>query len=167
MNGAPVACPIRVMTRRESLTLLLTSPALTGLLPAGEAANLTGAWDLQVGKSEWGKKEKPVSAEVAIQHKEPQIEYKGTIISGPNGESRTFVFSGLIDGVARPYQNGQLTIRRADDRTTISEFKSTDGKTVETTRTTISRDGKSLTRRTYAQGPQGAMVWTEVYTRRP
>ena len=155
------------MTRRESLTLLVASSSLAGLLAAGDAANLTGTWDLQVGKSEWGKKEKPVSAEVTIQHNEPQIQYKGTVVTGPNGESRTFEFSGAIDGVAKPNEKGHLVMKRVDDRTTVSEVKSADGKTVETTRTTVSRDGKTLNRRIYAEGPQGSMVWNEVYTRRP
>lgn len=155
------------MTRRESLTVLLASSSFAGLLKGGQAANLSGAWDLQVGKSEWGKKEKPVSAEVTIQHNEPEFHYKGTVVTGANGESRTFEFSGAIDGVAKPYEQGQLMMKRVDDRTMISEFKSQDGKTAETTRTTLSRDGKTLTRRIYTQGPQGSMVWNEVYTRRP
>jgi hypothetical protein len=153
------------MTRRRSLTALLVAVFLPPLLHA-EAANLTGTWDLDIEQSDWGKKDKPVSAQVEIQHNEPALRYEGTIITGTQGESRRFAFDGAIDGKQRALAGGSMVVRRVDDRTITSEYKSADGRTVETTRTTISDDGRRLTRRVHAEGPTGTVAWTEVYNRR-
>jgi hypothetical protein len=152
------------MTRRN-LPALIACALLPAVLHA-EPVNLTGTWDLAVEESDWGKKDKPVSAHVEIQHNEPTLRYQGAIITGSQGESRHFEFEGAIDGKQRALAGGSIVVRRVDDRTITSEHKSADGKTVETTRTSISADGKRLTRRVHAEGPAGALVWTEVYKRR-
>jgi hypothetical protein len=153
------------MTRRESLFALLTPAFLPRFLRA-EAVNLTGTWDLDIEQSDWGNKDKPVSAHVEIQHSEPALRYEGAIVTGTEGESRRFEFDGAVDGKERAITGGNMVVRRVDDRTITSEYKSADGRTVETTRTTISEDGKRLTRRVHAQGPTGTFAWTEVYKRR-
>ena len=153
------------MTRREYGPVLLAAIALPGLLLA-EAVNLTGAWDLDVEQSQWGKKDKPVSAHVEIRHNEPALRYEGSIVTGTQGEARRFEFDGAVDGKPHSLTEGQVILRRIDDRTIASEYKSADGKTIETTRTSISRDGKQLTRRVHTQGPAGTLTWTEVYKRR-
>jgi hypothetical protein len=94
------------------------------------------------------------------------LRYEGAIVTGTEGESRRFEFDGAVDGKERAITGGNMVVRRVDDRTITSEYKSADGRTVETTRTTISEDGKRLTRRVHAQGPTGTFAWTEVYKRR-
>lgn len=144
----------------------MAAAILPGLLFAEAAANLTGTWDLDVEHSGWGKKDKPVSAHVTIQHNEPALRYQGAIVTGAEGESRSFEFDGAIDGKPRAVPEGHIVLKRVDDRTIASEYKSADGKTTETTRTTLSGDGKRLTRRVHTQGPTGTLTWIERYTRR-
>jgi hypothetical protein len=153
------------MMRRLVLgSLLLGAPA--SVLLAADAANLTGTWHLNVEKSKWGRKPKPQSAEVTVEHAEPRLHYKGTVVTGLNGESRSFEFTGAIDGKEYPFGDGKITVKRVDARTTAAEYKSSDGRTVDRTRTTISEDGRTLTRQISSRGPQGNLSWTEVYEKR-
>jgi hypothetical protein len=130
-------------------------------------ANLTGRWHLHVARSRWGKKQKPQSGEVTIEHSEPKLHYKGTVVAGLNGESRTFEFTGSIDGKAYSFGDGKITIKRVNERTTTSEYTSKDGQIVERARTSLPADGKTLTRQMTSRGPQGRLSWTEVYERHP
>jgi hypothetical protein len=132
-------------------------------LRAADVANLSGKWVLNVQKSDWGKKPKPQSAEVIVEHQEPQLRYKGTVVTGANGESRSFEYTGAIDGKEYSYRDGKAVVKRVDARTTSSEYRSSDGRTVEQARTTLSADGKTLTRRITARDPEGRSSWTEVY----
>jgi hypothetical protein len=165
-TGSPIASTVFTMVRPGFLHFLLTF-ALLPALRAGEAVNMSGTWDLKIDQSEWGKKEKPVSSHVVIEHNEPILRYKGTIITGTNGESRTFEFAGSIDGKEHPFREGKVVLKRLNDRTTTSKFTSADGKTVQTARTTIDEHGRKMTRRIHSEGPEGSFAWIEVYERRP
>jgi hypothetical protein len=153
------------MIVRWPLLVLFLFALVPGLL-AADAYNLTGAWDLKVDQSNWGKKEKPVSAHIVINHNEPALQYKGTVVTDQDGRSRSFEFSGAIDETPHSYADGQMVVKRVDGRTITSEYRSNDGRTVETTRTTVDRDGRTMTRRIHLESPIGSATWTEVYERR-
>lgn len=132
-------------------------------------ANLTGNWRLNIDKSDWGTKPKPLSVVLSIEHKEPILTYSGSVMYAGE-DTRDFGFFGAIDGkpytMARSFGNGTAVLRRIDSTTFDSVFRSTDGAYTETSRTTVSRDGKTLTRKLRLQTPEGTRSWTEVYERR-
>ncbi len=146
--------------------VLLASAAFSLYAVAGEIPSLSGAWTLNVEKSRWGNKPKPKSVVVHIEHNEPALKYQGTVVDA-TGESRDFSLEGMIDGKPYPivadYGEGLVTIRRLNDTTIRSEFRTHDGRYVETARTSISSDGRTLTRRIRLRGPDGSRSWTEVY----
>jgi len=144
---------------------LLVCAAIPLLLCAAIVPNLTGDWKLNVDKSHWGKKVRPVSETVHIDHNEPSWKYKGSVTE-PNGEPRTFSYDGAIDGKERdassPYGPGKMTFRRVNRFTISSTFKSNDGRFTETA-TSTSTDGRVLTRRMSLNSPDGNLSWTEVF----
>lgn len=155
----------------------MTDPVLRILLPlvlslgmgTAQTPSLTGAWDLNVAKSNWGKKAKPQSVEVTIEHSEPDLKYSGVAVDAQE-HTRHFEFAGKIDGkeypVAREYGEGKITLKRANPATLNSEFRSTDGRFVERATTTLSKDGKTLTRQMRLKSPDGNLSWTEIYEKR-
>jgi len=152
---------------------LLWLGALMVSLAAGVATaqviSLTGTWYLNVEKSQWGSMRKPASEALEIQHREPALQYHGTVTYS-NEETRDFAFEGSIDGkeyaMTRSFGTGTITLRRTDPFTIESIFKTTDGAYVENARTIVSRDGKTLTRRLRTQSPEGVKTWTEIWERR-
>jgi hypothetical protein len=154
----------------------MTLPRLRLLLPffvsllSAQTANLSGTWVLNVEKSKWGSKDKPVSGEVIVQHNEPAFNYSGWV-SGENGTRNSFEFKGAIDGKEHPLTGGdvgegKITIRRVNPKVIEGTAKSNDGSITEITRTQISADGKMLTRDIDLRGPAGHKKWTEVYERK-
>jgi hypothetical protein len=126
-------------------------------------------WQLNVAKSSWGKKQKPNSVSVEIDHREPALKYHGTVVD-THGDGRYFSFDGTIDGAERPFQGpygeGSIRFQRVDSQTVSSVFKSRDGNVVETVTMRLSRDGKVLSYRVRLKDPGGEMSWTEVYERK-
>src|SRR6185312_16314046 len=123
--------------------------AIPLLLWAAVVPNLSGTWKLNVEKSRWGKKEKPVGEIVKIQHDEPTWKYSGTVTL-PNSEEKTYSYDGALDGKERPvttaYGPGKITMKRTNRFTIDSVFRSDDGRFTETA-STNSTDGKTMTRR--------------------
>lgn len=149
--------------RAIPLAVLLLSSVGTG---AAQVADLSGSWKLNVEKSKWGKRPKLVSAIVQIEHREPVIKFTGIVVDAQQ-ESRHFAFEGRIDGKEYPgvtaYGDGIVVMRRVDSRTIASEYRSRDGRARQSIRTSVSRDGKTLTRRLRAAGPDGTVSWTEIW----
>lgn len=136
---------------------------------ASDPPSLTGDWHLNVQKSTWGSVAKPLSVVLSMEHKEPQLSYHGSVTYA-NEESREFGFSGAFDGkpynMSRSCGDGTIAMRRIDLRSFESTFKSDDGRCSETARTSLSPDGKTLTRKLRQTSPEGAKSWTEVYEKR-
>jgi hypothetical protein len=136
---------------------------------AGQTANFSGSWHLKVENSHWGSKPKPFSVVLVIEHKDPVLQYRGTV-THVNEDTRDFTFSGAIDGKEYPMISsigpGVVVLRRVDANTFESAFRNADGTRLETARTSLSRDGRSLTRKISQQTPEGIRTWTEIYERR-
>lgn len=151
-------------------TAALGLAALSTSICSAQVADLTGAWYLNVEKSKWGDVQKPVSILVTVNHKEPEIKYSGTMVYAGGEDTRTFAFSGAIDGkeypMTRSFGDGKVSTTRVNPRTTASVFRSNDGRWEENIRTTISRDGKEMRRSIHRKGPEGELEWTEVYERK-
>ena len=153
-------------------TLLWLGPVIVCLavgVCTAQTINLTGTWYLNAEKSQWGTVKKPISVVLEIQHREPALQYRGTVTYS-NEDTRDFAFEGAIDGkeyaMTRSFGAGTINLRRMDALTIEATFKTTDGAYIETTRTSLSRDGKTMTRRLRTQSPEGTKTWTEVYERR-
>jgi hypothetical protein len=138
-----------------------------------QVANLSGTWQLNVQRSNWGKHPKPTSGTVVIEHQEPKFKYSGAVNVQTGTETSpgksTFSYDGAIDGKEYPVTGtagaGKMTIRRVNPTTIESELRSSDGALLETAKTTISADGKRLTRDIKGAGPGGEVSWTETYDR--
>ena len=135
---------------------------------AADPTNLTGSWRLNVDRSIWGSRPKPVSIVLEIQHNEPALTYSGVVIYSGE-EARAFSFAGAVDGkryeMVRSFGAGSVILHRIDAATFESTFSTQDGRWVETTRTGISPDGKRLMRSIRLQSPSGVSTSTEVYDR--
>jgi hypothetical protein len=135
---------------------------------AGQPANLSGTWHLNIEKSRWGSKVQPLSVTLFIEHQEPILRYRGTV-THVNEDTRDFTFEGAIDG--KPYSMaasggvGTVVLHRVDANTFESVFRNADGTYMETARTSLSRDGRLLTRQIRLRTPEGTQTWTEVYER--
>lgn len=147
---------------------LLTAAALPALLYAQELRNMTGAWQLDINSSIWGNANKPLYVVMKIDHREPLLQYSGSVAYADE-EMRQLAFDGRIDGhdyaMVRSFGAGRIVIRRSSPSTIQSVFKTDDGKYVENAITTVSRDGRQLTRRIHVTSPAGGTNWTEVYRR--
>jgi hypothetical protein len=152
------------MWRRYAIAFL--SVALAGL--AAQPANLTGTWRLNVEKSVWGSRPKPISVTLQIEHKEPALQYSGTVIY-TGEEARPFSFTGGIDGRAyemnRSFGPGTAVLRRLNNHSFESVFTTSDSTFVETTRTTISWSGRVLTRHIELKTAAGTSKSVERYDR--
>jgi hypothetical protein len=135
----------------------------------GQIADLSGTWGLNVKKSSWSAMRKPEMVVLQIQHHEPELRLEGTV-EHANEESRHFAFAGAVNGkdypAQRSYGNGTVSIRRVNELTLTSTFRSSDGQYVEVTEIAASRDGHTLTQRIHLTTPSGKRAWTEVYERR-
>jgi hypothetical protein len=136
---------------------------------AGQPANISGSWHLNVEKSRWGSTPKPVSVTLEIRHSEPQLQYQGSVMYA-NEDRRDFGFFGAIDGkpyaMSRSFGSGNIILNRVDPFTVDSVFRTTDGYYVETARTSVSKDGKAMTRALRLKSPEGTTSWTEIYEKR-
>ncbi len=132
------------------------------LLAAAQAPDLSGTWKLNVGASDWNRKEPPKSIVVTIEHREPVIKISGLVVEDRE-RTNEFRFDGAIDGKPYPSEEGMRTLRRIDARTLESTWKSNDGRYYETSTTKLSRDGRRLTRQIDLKRPDGRIKWTEIY----
>ena len=143
--------------------------ALTWGVCAGQGQGFSGNWHLNVEKSHWGQATRPVSVVIVIDHREPLIQYHGSILY-VNDDTRAFGFAGAFDGkpykMSRSFGDGLIVLHRVDDLTFESTFHTDDGLYTENAHTSISRDGKILTRKLTVMAPDGNKNWVEVYDRR-
>jgi hypothetical protein len=143
-----------------AVAVLWTKPA------QAEVADISGTWKLNVEKSDFGKRPKPKSATLKLEHKEPSIKYTVTGTAG-DGKPMKIDFSGTLDGKDYPVHGSPFAAKsnatRVNNSTTKGVSTSSDGKTVETYTVTISKDGKTLTRKATVKGPDGEFTTLAIY----
>ena len=142
--------------------------ASAAVCTAAGPASFSGNWRLNTERSSWGTRPKPHSVTLDIEHKEPAITYSGVVIYSGE-DARPFTFSGVIDGKPYPMERsfgaGTAIVRRIDSLAIESVFRTPDGRYVETARTWITADGKTLFRRIRFAADGAVSVSTEVYSR--
>jgi hypothetical protein len=155
------------MFTRTSLILLACS-----FLMAAEVADMSGTWSLNTKRSRWGKMPQPSNIELRIEHKEPAFTYSGTINRPDEAASTSFEFHGAIDGKEYDVKEDnkvqrKIAFERKNDRTITSKSHFPDGRGVETSVMTLSRDGRTLSREMEFK-PKGAssQKWTEIYEKK-
>jgi hypothetical protein len=151
------------------LSTVLFGLCMPLLLHAQQPRDLTGEWTLDINASSWGNAHRPLAVLMSINHREPLLKYSGSIMY-TSEETRQFEFDGRIDGreysMERSFGAGRIVIRRLSASSIRSVFRTGDAEYTETAVTTISRDGRRLTRRIHVTGPGGDTHWTESYVRR-
>jgi hypothetical protein len=89
--------------------------------------------------------EEPFSVVLVIEHKDPMLQYHGTV-THTNEDTRDFVFSGALDGkeyaMVSSIGPGITVLHRVDANTLESAFRNADGTRLETALTSLSRHGK-------------------------
>lgn len=125
--------------------------------------NLSGTWALQVDKSDFGPMAVPTKRIDVIEHQEPKLTIKRTIVF-PTGETTsTLVYA--VDG--KPYKNvaggAEITSTLKWDGPVLvmtSTVASPQGEVGITDRYTLSGDGKTLTlvRTLSAQGQEATQT---------
>jgi hypothetical protein len=151
------------------LLVSLFALCLPLLLMGQQPADMTGAWRLDVASSSWGNAHRPLTVMMDIDHQEPVLRYSGSILYASE-DTRQFAFDGRIDGreyfMERSFGAGRIVLRRLSPNSIRSVFRTNDSQYTETAVTTVSRDGRRLTRRIHVTGPAGDTHWTESYVRR-
>ncbi|MBC7771522.1 MAG: hypothetical protein H7210_03390 [Pyrinomonadaceae bacterium] len=153
-----------MLSRRTAFAALLAASTVAF---SADVQNMGGSWKLNQEKSRWGKRDKPTGVELKIEHNEPAIRYTGTVINANATDRRDFKFDGAIDGQPHPATGpegeGAMTINRVNKFTTKWTFRSNDGKVTEEAMTSISGNGREMTRRMERKAPEGTVTWTEFY----
>jgi hypothetical protein len=153
-----------VNTRVVVVAAMLLSLAACG----AKAPDLSGNWKLSVEKSKWGKVRKPTGVTLEIQHNEPSLKYWGRVVDAES-EGREFSFDGAIDGREYPvhgaFAEGKIVFERKPGNVIVSTFHSNDALLSETAETSVSADGKTLTRHVRLRRPESELTWTEHYDR--
>jgi hypothetical protein len=150
-----------------NMRVVVGAAMLLSLAACGaKAPDLSGNWKLNVEKSKWGKVRKPTGVSLEIQHNEPALKYGGRVVDA-EGEGREFSFEGAIDGREYPAHgasaDGKIVFERKPGNVIASTFHSGDGLLTETAETSVSADGKNLTRRVRLKRPDSDLSWTEHY----
>ena len=146
------------------LSLLLC----VSLVSAADVANMTGAWKLNVQKSKFDKNAAPLNVLLKIEHAEPSLKYLGTVTGSQEAHPDTFEFSGAIDEKIYPVKETPDTGRtikfKRKTANSVESWSSDRNNIEEYAVTTISGDGKTLTRTMNVKHKDGTRrTWTEHY----
>ena len=145
---------------RAAAALLAIALAVPAATAAQQVPNLSGTWVLQADKSDFGMMAAPQSRTDVIDHQEPKLTIKRTMVTATAGESQVSLVYA-VDG--KPHKNmagpSELTSTLSwEGRTlvTVSTVDTQQGQVTITDRLTLSEDGKTLTqqRTLSAQGQE-------------
>jgi hypothetical protein len=149
---------MRSVTRFAALAAFTLAASTTAR--AQSVPNLSGTWVLQVDKSSFGMGPAPSSRTDVIDHQEPKLLIKRTIVNAAGG-STTSDLVYAVDG--KPYKNTVgtnelMSTLKWDGATLVmtSQTSTPQGEFTITDRYTLSADGKTLTqaRQIAAQGQE-------------
>jgi hypothetical protein len=149
--------------------------ALLVVLAAGAGAqgapNLSGTWVLQADKSDFGMMPGPTSRTDVIDHQEPKLTIRRTVVTS-DGQQNVTDFACAVDGRTCENVAGPLTLKsvlRWDGRTLVmaTTTPTPQGEVAITDRYSLSEDGQTLTQaRTLAMGTEQT-TQTMVLARKP
>jgi hypothetical protein len=132
----------------SSVALAVVTLAGATAAYAQSVPNLSGTWVLQVDKSDFGQGPAPTSRTDVIDHQEPKLLIKRTIVNASGSTSSDLVYA--VDG--KPYKNtvgpNELTSTLKWDGATLvmtSQASTPQGEFTITDRYSLSADGKTLT----------------------
>jgi hypothetical protein len=130
-----------------TLMLLAALAAPAGL--AAQAPNLSGTWQLQVDKSDFGMMPGPTSRTDVIDHKDPSLTIKRSLV-GPQGPSSTDLVYA-VDGKEWKNKAGDgselVSTLKWDGAVlvVVTNITTPQGEAVITDRFSLSSDGRTLT----------------------
>jgi hypothetical protein len=152
------------------IMVLLGSIAGTALPQKSKAhRNASGAWRLDVTKSEFGDAPKPKSANLTIAVKGKKLSWTSDVVRSDGNRVRTF-FDGAVDGKEYPVRSepdaGTVNVIYTlyKDGTTHATFTSSTGKLEMTI--AVSRDAQALIIKNELLDNDGErVVWNELWRR--
>ncbi len=149
----------------KRLILLLTSAACLAL--AADKPDLSGNWQLNLGKSKLSKQTgKPDSMSLVVAPKGSGYHAIQTTVDGTVGSSST-EGDWYLDGQYHPVGDSKVTqMSKWDGKILYAEKKSYDGSVMETIRMTISPDGKTATEQMSSKSPNGTVNTTLVWNKK-
>jgi hypothetical protein len=144
------------------IALLLVAVQATA--SAGSKPDFSGQWVLNASESDFGLIPQPQCRGLKLSHREPELLIEET---RPNGEPCGRTTRYTTDGTPVTYmanevrQRARLTWRGT---TLVIDRTGEDGVEMRI-ESTLSTDGKQITRAFSVESPQGATSWTYVYDR--
>ena len=149
------------------MNVALCLALVSGTALSADVANMSGIWKLNVKKSKYDKEAAPLNVILKIEHNEPAFKYRGTVHRSLESTPDTFEFQGAIDEKIYPVKENHKsgrTIKFARKWPASIESWSSDDTMEEYAITTLSKDGKTLTRKMHVKQKDGkTRDWTEVY----
>ena len=154
---------MNIFHRRASTALFVALVTCLSVLAANaqttKPADLTGTWKLNIEKSDFGGRPKPTKQSIfTIEHAEPKLKFS-VEGHGSDGSRIDMSFVGAIDEKPYPFKwNGreaQLTIKRLAPDTTQGVLRMPVGPStmeLENYTMTVSKDGKTMTRKATSMG---------------
>jgi len=147
----------------RSLRILFVLAALAFgavALMADTKPDFTGTWKLNVDKSDLGGA--PITAlVVTVDHKEPSFKFTAKGTAG--GEDFEETESFTTDGKPNEDSHGGTVKCHWEDATLVIEGTAPDGNGGDSSRLTLSADGKTITRDAVQKSDEGEQKRHEVY----
>ena len=135
---------MRIVLGAAVAMLALAAPRVSA---AQSVPSLSGTWILQVDKSDFGPMPPPASRTDVIDHQEPKLTIKRTVVSVAGTNSTELVLA--VDG--KPYKNAgvmgeTVSTLHWDGQTLVivNTVESPQGQFTATDRVTLSSDGKTM-----------------------
>ena len=154
---------------RKTLLVLVALSSLGWAADTNGKPNFTGEWNLNVGKSSFGKMPKPQSMTLKAAQKGEVLHSEQTTYDMQG--SKSLEGDWFLDAKQHPVDpkargNKQTQMSRWEGNTLLAERHSEDGRYRETIRMTLSGDGKTATEHVSVKSPDGNNSSTLIWDRK-
>lgn len=145
---------------RRTWILALALAAAAGTLSAADKPDLSGTWNLNVQKSEFGPSPGPDKFVRKIDHKDPEM--KLTTTQAFQGQERTSDVVYTIDGKPHTVKVGEaeaeITATWKGNNLEVKSLRNIQGNEITAVETwTLAEDGKTLTTVSHIKAPMGEL----------
>ncbi|WP_321474514.1 hypothetical protein [uncultured Paludibaculum sp.] len=145
---------------RRLWTLALAAALASPAAFSADKPNLTGTWNLNVQKSEFGPSPGPDKFVRKIEHKDPEL--KMTTIQAFQGQERTNDVVYTIDGTEHTVKSGQaeaqITATWKGNVLEVKSVRNVQGNEIVAVETwTLAEDGKTLSTVSHIKAPMGEL----------